>query len=129
MHKSPITRKVEEKEKLIDSLTSQLRKKNDELSQIGDINIKLKDKLQEHQVKNQFIWLFYNVQKKQNETKFKIAKEEIDTLSSRVDKGSDVQRNLEHEVEILNQKLNEMLVRNYELEKNSQIFEDIEQRV
>ena len=67
--------------------------------------------------------------KKQNETKFKIAKEEIDTLSSRIDKGSDIQRNLEHEVETLNQKLNEMLVRNYELEKNSQIFEDIEQRV
>ena len=127
-HKSPIRKKVEEKEKVIDSLAIQLRKKNDELNQISGMNKNLKDKLQDYQVKNTIILLF-KVYKKQNVTKFQVAREEIDSLSKRIDKGSDIQRNLEHEVETLNQKLNEVLVRNYELEKNNEIFEDIEQKV
>lgn len=112
---SPMKRYVNEKDKLLNDLTNELREKIEEISRISEINSKFKQKLKEFQ--------------EQNEQNVRLFQEESLTQSIKYKNLLENNKALQEEQAKNSEKINELLLKNYSLNKAQANNQDSELKV
>eukprot|EP00825_Cyclidium_porcatum_P037042 TRINITY_DN4018_c0_g1_i1.p1 TRINITY_DN4018_c0_g1~~TRINITY_DN4018_c0_g1_i1.p1 ORF type:complete len:1241 (-),score=224.08 TRINITY_DN4018_c0_g1_i1:234-3956(-) len=112
--KSPVRKTQSHYEKLLDEMGQKLYQAEEQLRVLNIVNQKYKDKLLEFHSQNQ-----QNVQ---------IAQQEFQKINQEKKENEDLKNLLESEVKTLRQQLNDIIVKNYNLEKVQEKYMSLEQK-
>lgn len=112
--RSPFKKRLEEKERLIDNLSRDLRVKSQELIKYEGITNQLTERLRAFQ--------------SQNQENVKVASVEIDTLTRELEKSREAQFILEETVRGMREELEDVYSKHQDLEQHSRHLIDIEEK-
>jgi predicted nucleic acid-binding Zn-ribbon protein len=113
--RSPFKKRLEEKERLVNNLSRDLRVKTQELIKYEGVNNQLTERLRAFQ--------------SQNQENVKVAQVEINTLARELERSREAQLILEETVNGLRNELEDIYSRHEDLEQHSRHLIDIEERV